>query len=320
MIADDWQSLLNSGAVTVVTANQRLSAYLRKQYDLSQQMAGHKIWQSPDILPLTTWITRLYAESAQTQPILSEAQEMALWEKIIADSPQGALLLRPVATAELAQQAWHLLSQWEIPFAALTDSHSEDVQAFYQWAEQFQRECRNKDWIDYQQCIQAIIENLAPIHLPSHLVLAGFDQISPKIQRLLTAMKSRCQIHFYQPKIKAERIHRIALANEEQELYAMAHWSMQKLQEQPNAIIGCVIPNLTALRLPVERIFTEVFVPRSKLPDEASIPLPFNISAGIPLHEFPVVHAALQILKLGADEFNLEMISSLLRSPFLVGA
>ena len=80
-----YQSVLNtlSPAVTVLTPNQRLAAYLRKQYNETQKTA---VFSSADILPMDAWLKRLY-ENALIQQwtdkiILTAEQELALWEKV----------------------------------------------------------------------------------------------------------------------------------------------------------------------------------------------------------------------------------------------
>ena len=45
--------------------------------------------------------------------------------------------------------------------------------------------------------------------------------------------------------------------------------------------------------------------------------LPFNISAGKRLSEYPVIHAALELLNLQVDKIPLMTLSNILRSPFL---
>src|SRR5260221_442756 len=52
---------------------------------------------------------------------------------------------------------------------------------------------------------------------------------------------------------------RIGFISQREEIYAMARWAQQCLPQRSNQTIGCVVPNLPALRDTIEHVFTEVF-------------------------------------------------------------
>jgi hypothetical protein len=60
--------------------------------------------------------------------------------------------------------------------------------------------------------------------------------------------------------------------------------------------------------------------PGRNLPGAEQKVLPFNISLGAPLADYPIAHAALSILELVSGEIPFEQASKLIRSPFLAGA
>jgi len=60
--------------------------------------------------------------------------------------------------------------------------------------------------------------------------------------------------------------------------------------------------------------------PARHLPGAEQKALPFNISLGAPLADYPLAHAALSILELVSGEIPFEQASRLIRSPFLAGA
>ena len=53
-----WREL-NQGA-TLVTVNRRLARYLITGYSAHQLEAGQSAWETPNILPYSAWIQRLY--------------------------------------------------------------------------------------------------------------------------------------------------------------------------------------------------------------------------------------------------------------------
>src|SRR5580700_7976747 len=96
----------------VFTASSRLARVLAEDHAAWQRSRGRCVWRTPDILPLSAWLVRAWRArllNGKTQPaLLSEAQEQALWERVIRDSAQGETLLRIPETAAQAHQAWSL--------------------------------------------------------------------------------------------------------------------------------------------------------------------------------------------------------------------
>ncbi|HVV69727.1 MAG TPA: PD-(D/E)XK nuclease family protein [Gammaproteobacteria bacterium] len=330
-------------SITILTANQRLSAYLRKQYDSAQQSQNLTTWLSLDCLPLSRWLIRTFETLADNRLILTEAQELALWEKIITTAlniNNDFVLLRPFATAQTASEAWHLLKQWQLPLTLLKNSASEDIQYFYQWAQTFENICKKQQWLTPSDCTDILMQAVKnqSLDLPEHLIFAGFEELLPQTTQLCEALASCTHIHILpssttllellqtidenknlsnaETKIIQPLLYSIGLLDTTQELRTMALWAKKTLQNHPQTTLGCVVPDLNLLRNKVERIFNEVFTSENK----ETPSLPFNLSAGLPLNKYPLIQAAFTILQLASPELNIEQISHLLRSPFIGGA
>ena len=103
-----------TGSITVVTPNRRLAQELAREFDADRIGSGLQSWEAPDILPLTSFLERLwegavYSDAAGDLPLLlSTAQEQALWESIISASVWGEQLLSPARTADQCRDAWRL--------------------------------------------------------------------------------------------------------------------------------------------------------------------------------------------------------------------
>ena len=104
---------------TLITPNRRLSATLHKLYHAYQESQHNTHWPTPDILPVSSWIQRLWHD--HTSKIFTEAplllnnmQEHFLWEKILLNAKENALLLQISETADIAKSAWGLLKQWQV--------------------------------------------------------------------------------------------------------------------------------------------------------------------------------------------------------------
>jgi hypothetical protein len=97
------------------------------------------------------------------------------------------------------------------------------------------------------------------------------------------------------------------------ELAAALAWARERVEAQPGARVGIVIPDLEA-RLPeVRRAARE----RLGVPDDESRSAAWNVSLGPPLADVPLVAAALGILALAWSSLTGGQAASLLRSPYL---
>lgn len=295
--------------VTVLTPNRRLAATLHKLYQeqcLTQQLA---CWQTPDILPLSTWIERLWKEFTSNQVaaaplLLSPMQEQYMWEKILVSMKESEELLQIAEAATLAKNAWALLKQWRLDVNDVIFSSTEDALALRKWCAAFTTQCQQHAYIDSASLLD-VLQN-KPLPIAKHLVLIGFTEIYPQLQHFLDHCGA--YIHHQQAAITlplSEK--RITLHNAETELETIARFAKSRYQQNNQLRIGCVIPNLNDIRDRVEQVFTEVFAEDT----------PFNISAGKPLIQYPVIHTALLLLGLQKNKVPLTTFSFLLASPYL---
>jgi ATP-dependent helicase/nuclease subunit B len=296
---------------TVLTPNRRLAATLYKLFNAYQTEQGKKIWFTPDILPAASWIQRQWsdytAKNFLPAPLLlNSTQERFLWEKTIAESKQSESLLQVAETAELARAAWGLLRQWQVDLQQPVFKSAEDYIAMLQWAEQFQQYCMAQNYLDSASLIEALIAAISNKEIkPTHqILLIGFTELSPQWQKLL-AYYSHTSLQLTEV---TNTRYRISLQDAEQEILTLARWAKTTLATHPEARIGCVIPALDKMRDRVAQIFLTVFADNTHC---------FNISAGKSLLQYPIIHAALQLLALYKKTLAAADFSYLLTSPFL---
>lgn len=335
---------MSSGAC-VVTANQRLARYLRGEYDARQRAAGRRVWDTPQVLPWSAWLAQLWVQrtAGEGQVLLSAAQELVLWERIIAESAQASGLMQIEATARLAREAWQLCRTWSLELDTTDFPLDDDALAYQAWARQFARHCAQAGWVSMAElpvCLasavagSAVADDVLREALPAQLILAGFDEITPVQQGLMHAL-SEVGVRWESwaaPEV-AGTVQRIAVPEAEDEVWAAARWARDRLlaaqdaaaggtgaQQEP--VLAVVVPDLDARRESIERIFDAVLHPVSLLPD-CSQPEQhwrarrYNLSAGRPLSDYPVVHDALLVLALDLSPQDLARIGAVLRSPFI---
>ena len=94
---------------TILTPNRRLTATLHKLHNQHQLAMQHTTWQTPDILPLTSWLERTWIKYISSHIdshsfLLNQLQQQFLWEKILTNANEDLLLLQPAKTAEVAKK------------------------------------------------------------------------------------------------------------------------------------------------------------------------------------------------------------------------
>jgi ATP-dependent helicase/nuclease subunit B len=305
----------------LLTANTRLSTYLKRKYADAQLETGKKTWPTLCCLPFDQWIREIAEDFITTHNILNDAQELALWKNIISQSDNHNAIYHPFKIAAIAQQSWHLLKQWHISLNELSENFSEDVRQFHQWATTFTSICKKQQWIIQDDCANVLIQALktSDINLPKDIIIAGFDELTPQKKSLLALLEQQTSVRFYAPSCASHTPSCTKLLNEDQEILNMAHWAKKILIQQPDASIGCIAPHLNHIQDKVISIFTDVFSDNA-IDILNKKTYPFNISASCTFYENPLIHTAFKILSLDKKEIELANLSTLLRSPFIKGS
>lgn len=314
-----------------LTGNERLARHLRLAHATARQAAGETVSEPAAVWSWRGWLRAQHtllqdaalAGEADAPPVLlSATQARVVWEDIIRHSVAGATLLQIPATATAAHQAWQLARAWHLAPDTAQRNESPDVQAFAEWAENFEQRCQQNNWLDDARLADVIAQALQDGRLPrpASIVLHGFDELTPQQQQFIAALRADgCAVSQEQPAAAKNRARQLACADSDAEIRAAASWARQCLDANPAARIGIVAPDLQARRTALQRALDESLAPQRRLAFTAS-PAPYNISLGMPLAEAPLVHAALQALGFVVGPVDYAQVSALLRAPWFVGA
>ena len=238
---------------------------------------------------------------------------------------RGGGLAVPRAAAD-CRKAWGLAHEWRIAGAVMGNPGSfpgnEDARAFAEWAKNYARRCDkegNTDETRLPDIVSPLLKEAA-LRKPKLLVAYAFDVVPPQAHDFLAACaKQGIELRCCAPEEKESKSSRIAFPSAREELEAAASWARAKLEAGAKRI-GVVVPELGQRRKEVARVFARVMHPARNLPAAEQKALPFNISLGAPLADYPLARAALSILELASGEIPFEQASKLIRSPFLAGA
>ncbi|MGH8708384.1 MAG: hypothetical protein ACREVD_10045, partial [Burkholderiales bacterium] len=300
----------HAARVTVVTPNRRLAQELAREFDAAQAARNLPVWETADILPFGAFVERLYEDAlysdlaARLPLLLTGAQAHALWEAAIRASRWGeALLAVPQAAADAAR-AWELAHAWRLDGALGSYPGNDDAKAFAEWAREVARRCDKEGNTDAARLPEVVAPLLGEqaLRKPKLLVAYAFDVVTPQEQDFFDACeKQGIEVRSCAPRRKDGKAARRVFPAARDELEAAAAWARARLEAGAKRI-GVVVPELSLRRREVLRVFSRVMRPDHNLPGREARTLPFNVSLGAPLADYPLVSAALAILQLASHE------------------
>ncbi|ABF42622.1 DNA helicase/exodeoxyribonuclease V, subunit B [Candidatus Koribacter versatilis Ellin345] len=318
-------ALARAGA-TVIADNTRAARRLRLEAEW-QVLQEKRVCATPDVLPFEAWIQRTWTDALLAgvvdRALLKANVVAALWREIVANSTPGRDLLSHNAAAEQAQQAWKLIFDYKLPRSRALYSETAESKAFHDWAEAFEERCEREGWIDSSAATEQIAARAEQLpNLPKQIVAFGFDRFTPAQEALWRALRNAgCEVTVLAPESESNKDHArgLACADPSDEIRTSALWARKKLEENPSARVGVIVPRLEGLRETFATIFEDVLHPENRLLTRTATARAFEISLGRPLSEHPMVRAALRILRLATSSLNAEEFSALLRSRYIAG-
>src|SRR5256885_9196164 len=301
-------ALGRSGGVPVVTPNQRLSRALMLEFDAFQIGKALSVWEAPELLPFGAFVQRLYEDglyadlSAELPMLLTPTQEEELWKQVVG----GSGLLAVEGAAAKCRDAWNLANLWRIRPGA----GNQDTEAFARWLTHYKKKTEND--LDTPRLPDALQRFLPELKRPKLVVAYTFGILPPQTKEFLDALGT--ETAFCRPDPRSATVSRAAFDSAKHEIEAAARWARARLEAGATRV-GVVIPSLGKKRKEVVRVFSRVMRPGG----EKTV-MPFNVSLGTPLQEFPIVNAALTVLRFSQEEISFEEASRIVRTPFIGGA
>ena len=324
---DELFSRLEAGAVAV-TATQRLSRWMLFAYARWQRDRGFVVWERPRILPWGAFLRRLYDAGQMEVPDLplaiSGTQEQILWQQVIRKATAEAGLLQTQGAVRAARDAWRIWQGWRLRELDLETLAGEDGRAFLGWARRYADELQRRSCTD-SACLADVVRRFPRETLgrqAGEFVVLGFDELSPQHTALLDALVEagwRLAVPPDEPPANPPDARRLACADRDAEVLAVAAWARRELERDPMLRIGVVVPDLAGVREPLAAELDRILCPSVVLGEDGG-ERPWRVSLGKPLVDQPLVADALLALQLLAGRLDLSEWGRLLRSPFLAGA
>lgn len=280
------------------------------------------MWPTPDVLPLSSWLSRRWARSlteGQGSPsatLLTPAQERTLWEQAVSAVSGAHELLHPHGAARAALRSWQRILDWAIDRRALESAASEETRTFLAWADFASKRMRAHEWIDAAQALWQCSASDAT-GASNELLLLGFEHDPPAIRELLARFTASGVAAGRAPaRVALATATRLGVANADAEILAAACWARRRLERSPADRLLIAIPDLAQRRGSVEYAFADMLAPASLLtaPTGGSW---FALEGTTTLDSYPIVAIALTSLELVAKRLAFDSVSHWLRSPYL---
>ncbi|MYB35484.1 MAG: hypothetical protein F4X92_10300 [Gammaproteobacteria bacterium] len=312
---------------SIICANIRLAQFLKHQYAQQQLQNGLKSWETPDILPWMSWVRRCWSDlrirHKGLELLLNPTQEVLLWQEVIEAQVDTSFLWHIPSIAGQAQSAWQIMKEYRIPEFDDSEGLGEDHLKFRTWSQVFKDRCQRENWIDASSIPERIGNDLVrELELAnSGIVLVGFDVLTPQQEEFISKIKAVGVevVHFQEPEGPVAEMQVTQCNDISEEIRFAAQWAKQKIQENPQAKIGILAPGLRDHRQQIVHTFEEVLSPGNLSYEHEHTPLPFSITLGRSLLEYPMIAVAFDLLALKPHALTLSEISNLLRTPFIRG-
>lgn len=304
---------------TVVTSTRRLARALLADHARSAPTAS---WATPEVLPWSAWVQHTFRQLRDFGAIdvpracLDDGQSAALWEEVLGADAVATTLLMPGGAVEGFREAWRLAHEWRLPWAAVNARAGEDCRIFLRIAAAYQRRLDALGCLDGAQLAGELARALGARDGPD-ILFAGFDRLHPAQQAVVDALGPRARRMAAPGRGGAATL--AGFPDSRRELAAAAAWARARLEEDPAARLGIVVPDLEAQAPLLEDLLDEALVPTRLLPGRADVPRPWNVSLGGPLVDAPVVAAAMLAFGLVRQHLEFAEVGRLLRSPFFGG-
>ncbi len=313
----------------MLTATPRLARHLGSHHRRERLRQGANAWPTPDILDLNAWLARAWEHSlirggpAGRNHLLSPAQFRHAVDRVADGIDTPDPVNGSAGARSLLGRSWNLARDWDIATSDLAATASNaDTRYAAEWASRFATLCREREWVDAASLAAVLLPELADSRVPvaRPVLLAGFSRPTPSQRRLfaclddlgLLAGRLASTTGDYRDAVRVE------LDEPGQERRWAARWARARLEAQPDALIGIIVPDLDRQATELRRSFLDAFDPLWR--DRDGTLFPVSLDDGTRLADAGLVHTALLLLRVPDGYLDFREVGQLLRSPYLAGS
>lgn len=292
---------LDSQTTLVLTVNNRHARRLVAEFSASLN-DQQRVMALPDILPLSAWMRQMADElsflpdARLSSHVLDNYGALTLWRQVISECESANPLLDVTQAARLAMEADKLVSDWRLVIAPHQETG--EYQRFKYWRESYRQRLLELDAEDATVAFENVHEAIAGQQLAvgaTTVVLAGFNELSPRLDALMAALQMQgvSVVTLSAEKQLATEVNRVIAPDPVSEWRLAAQWARQQLEEFPQGRYAIVAASLESAAVLAHRVLREAL---ATTPGEQRFG--YNIAVGRPLTEWPAARGAIAWLRL----------------------
>ncbi len=327
-MTDSLKTLISalSRGIPVLTVNRRLARYLLTRFEQAEVASGRVLWKTPGVMPFSSWLKSLWADSRPPRALLTGARSSAIWKQIIsADKAISSKVLFPEGVVSLASRAYELTKKYCLDLSMESIYLTDEARAFRRWLAEYERILASQGFTDEASLFDEVEALLASgrTQAPQEVIIAGFDEVTPAMEGVLCALETAgCRVGFW-PHAPGSLIPGEGPVAREiygyddmrTEARAAAQWARARVEAGER--IGIIVPELERYREVVINEFRAELSPSAVIPWETEQEV-FNISLGAPLSLEPIVRSALDLLSIGPRKQETESFIRALSTPYFL--
>ncbi|NVM21860.1 MAG: PD-(D/E)XK nuclease family protein [Desulfobacterales bacterium] len=298
----------------ILTSGGRLARHLKHRYRMTRMASGEQGWASPDILTLNAWIRNAWNMTWPLMRPLSHLSCLALWKKASSRMPPPEPFAPDLKLFQTLDETYTALVRHGLrpegapePAAPIIEWRRQIMQTFEALAAERKGFHPARLPVHLARAI-----GKGAVHLPETVVLAAFEVPAPIEEALFESLASACTLkRLGLPTGSPEKTKGVIMPSRKQEATWLARQLVMDARSIPLNHIGVVVPD------------TETYVPyiRQCLYEIMGEPFDqalsaYNISAGTPLAERPLVQAGLLPLRFWVEREPRTLLLCMLLSPY----
>jgi probable DNA repair protein len=296
-----------------------LARDLELAYSEQQVAAGQTAWRTPAIFFWQDWLARQLT-LAQDPVVLPRRLDLfsssILWEHCLQRRmPDGLLSFGGIVRQ--AGQAWQRICEWNLSLPMLLSAaSSQDERLFARAAADYRERLDDGNWIDsagMPNQVAKLINDHAGV-MPSRVVFAGFDRLTPAVEGVIEALRARaCEVEVHSAPDRHATAMVATFDDETAEMRAAGAWARDFLQKQPDAQVAIVCQGLESRAADISRLVREGLAPGWQF-GGPQYRAAVNVSYGRRLSDYPAIAMALLVLRWVCQGLSSRELSMLLRS------
>lgn len=294
--------------------NRQRAVAVRLMHTRAQLRAGLTAWASSDVLPFSAWLARIASQSRHSAlrglRQLGATEEWLLWRDAAQHACEGIGIMQPGSMADALRHSAALARDWGLRWQG--DPTTESMVLARARAE-VARRCAELDAYaagDWTRVLRDAPAQSAP------LLFAGCDHFGPALREALVRLGGQFLVAD-EPAPAAQGPIAAPCVHAGDELRRAAQWCRAGLTRDASARFLVVVPQLAQRRAASMLAFDHELSAGALL--DGGGELPFVIEGGRALDEYPLVAAALSLLRLAGGPLEFASLAPLLRSPYWGG-